>query len=105
MQKSPSWMASDAEKQRDNIIQKAKILCFQGHTKSFAIQQGIFLYHVTVRILKRAHRIACVNGGGGSGRKNVMSMRELFCPDPLAGFEKMAGFQIFYCLKIRCFHS
>ena len=56
MQKSPSWMASDAEgqeKQRDNIIQKAKILCFQGHTKSFAIQQAIFLYHVTVRILKR----------------------------------------------------
>ena len=45
MQKSPSWMASHAEgqeKQRDNIIQKAKILCFQGHTKSFAIQQGIF---------------------------------------------------------------
>ena len=40
-----------------------------------------------------------------SGRKNVMSMRELFRPDPLAGFEKMAGFQIFYCLKIRCFHS
>ena len=27
-----------------------------------------------------------------SGRKNVMSMRELFCPDPPAGFEKMAGF-------------
>ena len=24
-----------------------------------------------------------------------MSMRELFCSDPLAGFEKMAGFQIF----------
>ena len=68
MQKSPSWMASHAggqEKQRDNIIQKAKILCFQGHTKSFVIQQGVFLYHVTVRILKRAHRIACVNGGGG----------------------------------------
>ena len=40
-----------------------------------------------------------------SGRKNVMSMRELFRPDPLAGFEKMAGFQIFYCLKIKCFHS
>ena len=62
-------MASHAEgqeKQRDNIIQKAKILCFQGHTKSFAILQGIFLYHVTVRILKRAHRIACVNGGRGS---------------------------------------
>ena len=38
--------------------------------------------------------------GGGSGRKNVMSMRELFCPDPLAGSEKMAGFQIFFCLKI-----
>ena len=33
-----------------------------------------------------------------SGRKNVMSMRELFCPDPLAGFEKMAGFQIIYYL-------
>ena len=78
MQKSPSWMASDAEgqeKQRDNIIQKAKILCFQGHTKSFAIQQGIFLYHVTVRILKRAHRIACVNGGGG--RWGVGPLRHL----------------------------
>ena len=44
-------------------------------------------------------------GDQGSGRKNVMSMRELFCPDLLAGFEKMAGFQIFYCLKIKCFHS
>ena len=31
-----------------------------------------------------------------SGRKNVMSMRELFCSDPLAGFEKMAGFQNFF---------
>ena len=40
-----------------------------------------------------------------SGRKNVMSMRDLFCPDPLAGLEKMAGSQIFYCLKIKCFHS
>ena len=40
-----------------------------------------------------------------SRRKNVMSLRELFCPDPLAGFEKMAGFQIFFCLKIKCFHS
>ena len=40
-----------------------------------------------------------------SGRKNVMSMRQLFCPDPLAGFEKMAGFQIFSCRKIKCFHS
>ena len=28
-----------------------------------------------------------------SGRKNVMSMREFFYPDPLAGFEKMAGFR------------
>ena len=44
-------------------------------------------------------------GAATSGRKNVMSMRELFCPDPLAGFEKMAEFQIFYCLKIKCFHS
>ena len=33
-----------------------------------------------------------------------MSMRELFCPDPLAGFEKIAGFQIFYRLK-KMFHS
>ena len=81
MQKSPSWMASDAEgqeKQRDNIIQKAKILCFQGHTKSFAIQQGIFLYHVTVRILKRAHGIACVNGGvvgrGGRGSSEAFTL-------------------------------
>ena len=41
----------------------------------------------------------------GSGRKSVMSMRELFSPDLLAGFEKMAGFQIFSCLKIKCFHS
>ena len=40
-----------------------------------------------------------------SGRKNVMSMRELFCPYPLAGFEKMVGFQNFFCLKIKCFHS
>ena len=40
-----------------------------------------------------------------SARKNVMSMRELFCPDPLAAFEKMAGFQIFFGLKIKCFHS
>ena len=44
-------------------------------------------------------------GEKDSGRKNVLSMRELFFPDPLAEFEKMAGFQIFYCLKIRCFHS
>ena len=43
--------------------------------------------------------------GATSGRKNVLSMRELFCPDLLAGFEKMAGFQTFYCLKIKCFHS
>ena len=40
-----------------------------------------------------------------SGRKNVMSIRELFCPDPLAEFEKMAAFQIFFCLKIKCFQS
>ena len=32
-----------------------------------------------------------------------MSMRKLFCPDPLVGFEKMAQFQIFYCLKIKMF--
>ena len=35
-----------------------------------------------------------------SGWKNVMSKRELFFPDPLVGFEKMAGFQIFFCLII-----
>jgi len=38
-------MADDAggqEKQRDNIIKKANILCFQGHTASFAIHQGVF---------------------------------------------------------------
>ena len=40
-----------------------------------------------------------------SGRKNVKSMRQLFCPDPPTGFKKMAGFQIFYFLKIKCFHS
>ena len=34
-----------------------------------------------------------------------MSMRELFRPDPLAGFEKMAGFQNFFCLIIKRFHS
>ena len=38
------------------------------------------------------------NGLSASGRKNVMSMRDFLCPDPLAGFEKMAGFQIFHCL-------
>ena len=31
-----------------------------------------------------------------SGRKNVMSMPELFCPDPLARFKKMAGFPFFF---------
>ena len=39
------------EKQSDDIIQKLKliyILSFQGPTASFAIQQGVFLYHVTV---------------------------------------------------------
>ena len=33
-----------------------------------------------------------------------MSMRNLFCPDPLAGFEKMAGFQICFRLIIKRFH-
>ena len=31
-----------------------------------------------------------------SGRKNVMSMCELFCPDPLAKFEKWQDFKIFF---------
>ena len=30
-------------------------------------------------------------------------MRELFRPDPLAGFEKMGGFQIFFLPKIKMF--
>ena len=45
MQKSSSWMTSDVkgqEKQRYNIIQKADIFCFKGHTALFAIQQGVF---------------------------------------------------------------
>ena len=60
-----------------------------------------------VRKSEIEHWLSCGADGraGGSGRKTVMSMRELFCSDPLAGFEKMAGFQIFYCLKIKCFHS
>ena len=41
----------------------------------------------------------------GLGRKNVLSMRELFCPDPLARYEKIEGFQIFFCLIIKRFHS
>ena len=40
---------------------------------------------------------------GTFGRKNVLSMRELFCPGPLAGFEKMRGFQIFFLPKIKMF--
>ena len=31
----------------------------------------------------------------GSGRKNVMSMRELCCPDPLAGLNKRRDFKYF----------
>ena len=41
----------------------------------------------------------------GLGRKNVMSVRELFCPDPLARYEKMERFQIFFCRIIKRFHS
>ena len=33
---------------------------------------------------------------GSSERKNVMSMCELFCPNPLIGFDKMAEFPIFF---------
>ena len=33
-----------------------------------------------------------------------MSMRNLFCPDPLAEFEKMAGFQICFRLIMKGFH-
>ena len=32
-----------------------------------------------------------------------MSMREFFRPDPLAGFEKMAGFQILFLPKNKMF--
>ena len=65
-------MASDAEgqeKQRDNIIQKAKILCFQGHTASFAIQQGIFCtmwpYVFWIYSGKGPQDSLCKRGGGG----------------------------------------
>ena len=40
-------------------------------------------------------RLGSGKAGRPSGRKNVMSIRERFRPDPLAGFEKMAEFQIF----------
>ena len=45
----------------------------------------------------------CATKVGISGRENVMSKRELFCPDPRAGFEKLAGFQKFCCLIIKRF--
>ena len=51
---------------------------------------------------------ACHCRGTGceiQGGKTYWACVNFFCPDPLAGFEKMAGFQIFYCLKIKCFHS
>ena len=54
---------------------------------------------------KRAGRGGDITLTGISGRKNVMSMREHFCQDPLAGFEKKAGFQKFFCLIIKRFHS
>ena len=43
-------MASDVEGQEKQRLlhSKANILSFQGSTASFAIQQGVFLYHVTV---------------------------------------------------------
>ena len=51
VEKTPCWMANDAEgqeTQRDD-------LSFQGPTALFAIQQGVFLYPASVRILQRAH--------------------------------------------------
>ena len=38
-----------------------------------------------------------------SGRKNAVSMRERFCPDPLAGFEKMAGISNIFLPKNEMF--
>ena len=58
-----------------------------------------------MRNIKRARRSGDITLAGISGRKNVMSMREHFCQDPLAGFEKKAGFQKFFCLIIKRFHS
>ena len=49
--KNTCWVANDAvghEKQKDYVIQKANILSFQGPTALFALQQGLFLHHVTV---------------------------------------------------------
>lgn len=53
-------MANDAkgqQKQRDNLIQKAHILSFQGPTAPFAIQQGDFVScdRLVQRGLQRAH--------------------------------------------------
>ena len=36
---------------------------------------------------------------GPSGRKNVMSIRELFCPDPLPGLKKWRDFKYFLASK------
>ena len=66
---------------------------------SYSHFSGVSVEYSSATLVNINHQFA------PSGRKNVMSMRELFCLDPLAGFEKMAGFQVFYCLKIKCFHS
>ena len=38
----------------------------------------------------------CLTRLTSTWRKNVMSMRELYCPSPLAGFEKMARFHKYF---------
>ena len=52
VQETPCWMANDAEgqeKQRDYIIQKAKIISFQVPTASFLYHpKRFFLYHVAI---------------------------------------------------------
>ena len=49
--KNTCWVANDVvgqEKQKDYVFQKANILSFQGPTALFAVQQELFLHHVTV---------------------------------------------------------
>ena len=52
IQETPCWMVNDAEgqeKQRDYIIQEAKIISFQVPTASFLCHPTrSFLYHVTI---------------------------------------------------------
>ena len=88
--KKPVWTFVDRKQPRRTIF---PIICDASAKTGYQNGNSRFQAHFLV------------TGIGDSGRKNVMSMRELFSPNPLAGFEKMAGLQIFYYLKIKCFHS